>query len=99
MPVNTSSESHPHLDLNPQGLHCQGVQGLLDCAHHRPQTPSHNPQLGACHMWPNQQHWHDPGTCWKGKTPSCAPRPSETQGRAPTQEILRPPRIGESPAQ
>ena len=60
MPVNTSSESHPHLDLNPQGLHCQGVQGLLDCAHHRPQTPSHNPQLGACHMWPNQQHWQEP---------------------------------------
>ena len=40
--VNTS-ESHPHPDLNPQGLQCQGIQGLLDCAHLGPKTPLPQP--------------------------------------------------------
>lgn len=101
MPVHTSSESHLHPDLNPRGLQCQGVLGLLDCAHCRPQTllPQAPARCLSVKCGPTSSTATTQGTCWKGKTPSCAPGPSETQGRALAQETLRPAQVGELPAQ
>lgn len=99
MPVHTSSESHPHPDLNPRGLQCQGVLGPLDCAHCRLHTPL--PRAPArclsvrCGPTSSGMSQELAGR----EDPPCAPGPSETQGRALAQETLRPAQVGELPAQ